>query len=57
MIDAPTPVLQLTAAITRFSRPAAQWLFRRSRGGQLVEFENLSRAERIWAGAAVNDAL
>jgi predicted ATPase len=57
MIDAPTPVLQLTAAITRFSRPAAQWLFRRARGGQLIEFENLSRAERIWAGAAVNDAL
>ena len=57
MIDAPTPVLQLTPAVTRFSNPAAQWLFRRGGGGRLVSFENLSRAERIWAGAAVDDAL
>jgi predicted ATPase len=57
MIDAPTPVLRLTPAITRFSRPAAQWLFKRAGSGQLIDFEDLSRAERIWAGAAVNDAL
>ena len=57
MIDAPTPVLQLTPAITRFSRPAVRWLFRRAEGGRLINFEDLSRAERIWAGAAVTDAL
>lgn len=57
MIDAPTPVLQLTPTITRFSRPAARWLFRRAGGGQMLSLENLSRAERVWAGAAVNEAL
>lgn len=57
LLDSPTPQLALTPTIMRFSRPAAQWSFRRATSRRYIGLEGLSRAERIWAVEAISDAL
>lgn len=57
MLDAPRPVLVLTPSVTRFIRPAVRWLFQRPEGGQLVKFQDLSRAEQVWAASAVAEGI
>ena len=57
LLDAPEPALGLAPAIRRFSGPAAQWSFRRARSQRLISLDGLSRAERIWAGDAIAEAL